>query len=144
MEQNVPPISWRHLVLNGRTRTLQVRSGKRGSWSPREKSGLVSNGWDKAYNLSNDVFQPSTESEMAGVKALTPKENNLHCLCWWENSWKNSYFCFMLCRHHSRSLGKESCIWWAAGSSGSLGTWRLWILILALLLISCEMLKGCT
>lgn len=133
-------------MLKGRTRTLEVTSGRRGSQSPGEKSGLVSNGWDKVYNPSNDVFQPSTESKMAGGKALTPKENNLHCLCRWEDLWKNGYFCFMLWRHHSPSLGidaweKQSCVWWAARSSGALGAWRLWILILALLLIAHGMLK---
>jgi hypothetical protein len=58
---------------------------------------------------------------MAGGKALTPKENNLHSWHWWENSWKNGYFFFMLGGHQERSLGKEKFVFAGWLNTGRLG-----------------------
>lgn len=61
---------------------------------------------------------------MTGGEALTPKENNLQCWRWWENSRKNSYFCFTLNKHQRRSLGidtwqRNMCAGWlSAGGPG--------------------------
>lgn len=81
-----PPAFSGYLGLSRQTGSYrQCQTEERTAFQEKSRDQSVTG--DMAYNPSNDVFQPSTASEMAEGKALTPKENNLHCSHPQGNSW---------------------------------------------------------